>query len=242
MAHLILVRHAQSESNERNQFTGWADPGLSVTGSLQSRIAAEILRKHVSRVDLAFSSVLARATQTLEIILDELHAQRIPVVRSWRLNERHYGELEGMDKTEATRLYGEEQVLKWRRSYTATPPLLSPSDPRYLRIIEDPRYSDHGVLPRGESLQAAVERVLPFLKQTLGSILETESTVLVVTHGNVIRGLCAAFEGLRGDGLLGLTIPNAVPMLCEIGPSMVGWKSAFLGAPAAMASVLGAAG
>ena len=203
---LILLRHGQSQWNLENRFTGWVDVDLSEQG----------VREAALEVDLAFTSVLKRAIRTLWIVLDELDRMWVPVYRSWRLNERHYGALQGLDKAETAARYGEEQVKLWRRSYRVRPPELSPDDPRHPRF--DPRYAalDPRVLPSAESLEETLLRVLPYWHERIVPALRSGARVLIAAHGNSLRALVKYLDALSEEAVVELNIPTGFPLLYQL--------------------------
>ncbi|MCS7082251.1 MAG: 2,3-diphosphoglycerate-dependent phosphoglycerate mutase [Bacteroidetes bacterium] len=213
---LILLRHGQSQWNLENRFTGWVDVDLSEEGRREALRAAELLRQAGLDFELAFTSVLKRAIRTLWIVLDALDRMWVPVHRSWRLNERHYGALQGLDKSETAVRYGEEQVRLWRRGYGVRPPELAWDDPRHPRF--DPRYAhlDPKVLPAAESLHDTLERVLPYWHDHLVPVLRAGYRALVVAHGNSLRALVKYLEGLSESEVMELNIPTGFPLVYEL--------------------------
>ncbi|NNM62085.1 MAG: 2,3-diphosphoglycerate-dependent phosphoglycerate mutase [Steroidobacteraceae bacterium] len=233
---LILVRHGQSLWNLENRFTGWVDIDLSEQGRAEAvqvgrELLAERLEPHV-----ALTSVLKRAIRTLWIALDTMDRMWMPVERSWRLNERHYGALQGLDKAETAAKHGEGQVKIWRRSYDIPPPALAADDPRHPRF--DARYA--GVpaaeLPAAESLRDTLARVLPDWHQRIAPRLEAGQNVLVVAHGNSLRALVKMLDGMSEGEIIEFNIPTGVPMLYEFGPKLQSAGRRFLGDPAAIAA------
>ena len=214
--NLILVRHGESEWNRDNRFTGWTDVDLSEQGIEEAHRAARLLREAGVALDVAFTSVLKRAIRTLWIVLDDLDMLWLPVYRSWRLNERHYGALQGLNKQETADEFGEDKVMLWRRSYTVRPPALAQDDERHPRF--DPRY---GLLkpeevPAAESLQDTLNRVLPYWHETLAPELARGQKVLVAAHGNSLRALVKYLDGIADDEIPGLNIPTGVPLVYEL--------------------------
>ena len=206
--NLILIRHGQSQWNQENRFTGWKDIDLSTQGKKEAKKAAELLNKNHLHFDLACTSFLKRAIRTLWIILDEMDQMWIPVVKSWRLNERHYGNLTGLNKTETIEKYGEEQVQLWRRNYKTTPPPLPISE----NNNTDRRYKDLTTIPAGESLEQTKQRVLPFWTDTVTPHLQKGKTVLITAHGNSIRALIKHIEHLSDEAITKVEIPTGVPV------------------------------
>lgn len=209
---LVLVRHGQSTWNLENLFTGWTDVDLTEHGRVEATTAGRLLREEGFRFDVAYTSVLKRAIRTLWIILDEMDLMWIPVERSWRLNERHYGALQGLNKAETVEEYGEEQVKIWRRSYDVPPPPLAGDDPRHPGF--DPRYAAlrREELPATESLKETLGRVKPYWDAMLAPALRAGRDVLVVAHGNSLRALLKMLDDMADDEIVGLNIPTGVPI------------------------------
>jgi 2,3-bisphosphoglycerate-dependent phosphoglycerate mutase len=231
---LILVRHGQSTWNVDNLFTGWTDVDLSPQGLEEARQAGrEILRAGL-RLDFAFTSVLKRAIRTLWCILDETDRMWIPVERSWRLNERHYGALQGLNKTQTVEQHGEAQVKIWRRSYDVPPPPLAADDPRHPRF--DPRYADvdPALLPSTESLKDTLARVLPFWEQRISVELRAGRNVIVVAHGNSLRAMVKMLDDVSEQEIVELNIPTGVPLLYELDAELRPRGSRYLGDPEAI--------
>ena len=213
---LVLVRHGQSEWNLKNLFTGWTDVDLTKQGVAEARSAGQLLKADGYYFDLAFTSVQTRAIRTLWLILDEMDLMWIPVIRNWRLNERHYGDLQGLDKAETTRKHGAEQVKVWRRSYDTPPPALSENDPRQPK--HDPRYAnlDAAELPATESLKLTLERVEVYWNETIIPELGAGKNVLIAAHGNSLRALVKMLEGISEQDIVELNIPTGVPRVYEL--------------------------
>jgi len=213
---LVLVRHGESVWNVENLFTGWTDVDLSERGRGEARDAGRLLKETGIKFDLAYTSVLTRAIRTLWIALDEMGLMWIPVQRSWRLNERHYGGLQGLDKAQTVEKHGAEQVKIWRRSYDIPPPPLSSDDERHPRF--DPRYAQlpPDILPSTESLKETLARVLPFWGDTIAPQLKSGRNVLVVAHGNSLRALVKMLDGMSDSEIVEFNIPTGVPMLYEL--------------------------
>jgi 2,3-bisphosphoglycerate-dependent phosphoglycerate mutase len=233
---LILVRHGQSTWNLENLFTGWTDVDLSAQGRAEALQAGqELLKEHLA-ADIAFTSVLKRAIRTLWIMLDEMDRMWIPVERSWRLNERHYGALQGLDKAQTAAQHGEAQVKIWRRSYDIAPPPLASDDRRHPRF--DPRYAgiDPNELPASESLQLTLERVLPFWRARIAPELRSGANVLVVAHGNSLRAMVKMLDNVAESVITELNIPTGVPLLYELDHELRPRGSRYLGDPAAIAA------
>lgn len=216
MKRLILIRHGQSVWNLENRFTGWTDVDLTPEGEAQAARAGRLLSDAGIGFDAAFVSVLKRAVKTLHILEDACGLDWIEETRSWRLNERHYGALQGLDKAQTAEKYGEEQVRIWRRSYSVRPPLIKPDDPRSPAL--DPKYSlaDPRTLPLGESLADAVARVLPFWQDAVAPALMAGKTPIVAAHGNSLRGLVKYLDRISDDDIPGLEIPTGVPLIYEL--------------------------
>ena len=233
---LILVRHGQSNWNLENLFTGWTDVDLSAQGRAEAiQAGQELLKEHLA-ADIAFTSVLKRAIRTLWIMLDEMDRMWIPVERSWRLNERHYGALQGLDKAQTVAQHGEAQVKIWRRSYDIAPPPLGSDDRRHPRF--DPRYAaiDPRELPAGESLKDTLERVVPFWHARIAPELRAGSNVLVVAHGNSLRAMVKMLDNVADDEITELNIPTGVPLLYELDSELRPRGRRYLGDPAAIAA------
>ncbi len=216
MHKLVMIRHGESTWNRDNRFTGWTDVPLTETGVEQARTAGRLLKSLGAEFDIAHTSVLQRATHTLWHCLDELERTWLPVQHSWRLNERHYGALQGLNKAETARKYGDEQVLVWRRSYDTPPPALEPDDARSER--NDLRYAqlEPGQVPLTECLKDTVERVLPLWNETLAPALRRGQRLLMVAHGNSMRALVKHLDGISDADIVGLNIPNGVPLVYEL--------------------------
>ncbi len=233
---LILVRHGQSVWNVENLFTGWHDVDLSDQGRKEAAAAGrELLREKIG-IDIAFTSVLKRAIRTLWLLLDEMDRMWIPVERSWRLNERHYGALQGLNKAQTVEQHGEAQVKIWRRSYDIPPPQLELDDPRHPRF--DPRYAgiDPAELPAAESLQDTLARVLPYWNSRIAPELRVGRNVLVAAHGNSLRALVKMLDKVPEKDIVELNIPTGVPLLYELDSQLQPLGSRYLGDPAAIAA------
>ena len=211
--NLILIRHGQSQWNQENRFTGWTDIDLSTQGEKEAKKAAALLKENRCHFDTAFTSFLKRAIRTLWIILENTDQMWIPVTKSWRLNERHYGHLTGLNKEEAIKQHGKEQVQIWRRSYNTPPPFLN-----IINQKKDRRYKDIEKLPNGESLKQTKSRVLPFWKKHISPCLQKGQTVLVVSHGNSLRAIIKHIENLSDKDISKVEIPTGTPIaycLCK---------------------------
>src|SRR5262245_18408648 len=216
MRQLVLLRHGQSTWNLENRFTGWTDVDLTAEGVAEAQRAARLLRDEGFLFDEAYTSVLKRAIRTLWLVLDGMDLMWIPVVRDWRLNERHYGALQGLNKAEMAEKYGAEQVLQWRRSYAIPPPPLSPDDPRH--PSRDPRYASvpAASLPRAESLADTVARFLPAWNEVLAPRVRAGRRVLIAAHGNSLRALVKYLDGISEEAIVGLNIPTGLPLGYEL--------------------------
>jgi 2,3-bisphosphoglycerate-dependent phosphoglycerate mutase len=229
MRTLILLRHGESDWNRENRFTGWTDVDLSATGLEEAHRAGRTLRDAGFTFDVAYTSLLKRAIRTLWITLDEMDLMWIPVHRSWRLNERHYGALQGLNKAETAAQHGEEQVKVWRRSYDVPPPPLDPADPRFPG--HDRRYAnlDADDLPRTESLKDTVARFLPYWNRTIAPAVEDGSRVLIAAHGNSLRALVKHLDGISDADIVGLNIPTGVPLVYELTDDLKPVRHEYLG-------------
>jgi len=229
MHKLVLVRHGESTWNKENRFTGWTDVDLSEKGVDEAHQAGRTLREQGFVFDIAHVSVLKRAIRTLWIILDEMDLMWIPVRNFWRLNERHYGALQGLNKSEMAAQYGEEQVRIWRRSYNTRPPALEPSDPRFPG--HDARYADLAQhdLPLTECLEDTVARFLPYWHESLAPAVRSGKRMLVAAHGNTIRALVKYLDGISDQEIVGLNIPTGIPLLYELDGNLKPIRSTYLG-------------
>jgi 2,3-bisphosphoglycerate-dependent phosphoglycerate mutase len=228
MITLVLLRHGESIWNKENRFTGWTDVDLSPKGVGEARQAGIILKKKEFTFDLAFTSVLLRAYRTLEIVLDEMDLKGIEVFKSWRLNERHYGALQGLNKAQTAKKYGEEQVAIWRRSYAVPPPALTREDERFEG--HDPLYKDVNSedLPLTESLKDTVARFLPYWTGSIEPFLLKQRRVIIVAHGNTIRALVKYLDGVSEEDIVKLEIPTGVPLVYELNESFKPIRSYYL--------------
>lgn len=212
---LVLLRHGESVWNKENRFTGWTDVDLSENGIIEAENAGKLLKEKGYTFDIAFTSVLKRANRTLDIVLKEMN-QNIPVLYSYRLNERHYGALQGLNKDEMRKKYGEEQVHIWRRSYDVRPPMLTKDDERYPG--NDPKYKDltEDELPLTECLKDTLERVLPYYNNEIKKHLENKENVLVVAHGNSLRSIIKYLENISDEDIMNVEIPTGIPYVYEL--------------------------
>ncbi len=235
---LVLLRHGESQWNLENRFTGWTDVDLTENGRREAKAAGELLRHEGFTFDIAYTSVLRRAIRTLWIALDALDLMWLPVVHSWRLNERHYGALQGLNKAETAAKFGEEQVLKWRRAYAVAPDPLPASDPR--RIGDDPRYKhvDAKDMPATESLENTVARVIPFWKDSIAPAILRERRVLVTAHGNSLRALIKHLDKLSNEEILTTHIPTGIPLIYELDDSLKPTRHFYLGGDAELKTAM----
>ncbi len=228
MTKLVLLRHGESIWNKENRFTGWIDVDLSQKGVAEAKEAGKILKNKGFTFDLAFTSVLIRAKRTLEIVLDEMNLKGIEVFKSWRLNERHYGALEGLNKAQTAKQYGEEQVAIWRRSYFIPPPALTREDNRFPG--HDPLYKDVNIddLPLCESLKDTVERFLPYWTSSIEPFLRKQKRIIIVAHGNTLRALVKYLDGVSDEDIVKLEVPTGVPLVYEFDEAFKVIKSYYL--------------
>jgi 2,3-bisphosphoglycerate-dependent phosphoglycerate mutase len=234
---LVLLRHGESEWNQQNRFTGWWDVGLSDRGKDEARRAGSLLAEEGFGVEVAHSSVLRRAIETLDLVLSEMGRQWVPLRRSWRLNERHYGALTGLNKAETRSRYGDEQFLAWRRSYAVPPPAMEPGHP--YDVAGDERYCwlPAEVVPRTECLADVVARLVPYWQDAIAPDLLAGRAVLVSAHGNSIRALIKHLEAVPDDDIVELEIPTGVPIVYELsGPNLSVLSKRELGDPTAIAA------
>ncbi len=229
MKTLVLLRHGESTWNRENRFTGWTDVDLTERGVAEARRAGQQLGEEGLRFDVAYTSVLKRAIRTLWIVLDELDQMWIPVHRSWRLNERHYGALQGLNKAETARKYGDQQVLVWRRSYDTPPPTLDSSDERFPG--SEPRYADLDPrdIPLTECLEDTVARFLPFWHETIAPDVRAGKRVIIAAHGNSLRALVKYLDDVSDEDIVSLNIPTGVPLVYELDDSLKPVSSRYLG-------------
>ncbi len=235
---LVLCRHGQSDWNLKNLFTGWTDVDLTEKGIDEAREAGRVLAEAGYRFDIAYTSVLKRAIRTLWLILDEMDLMWIPVRRSWRLNERHYGALQGLNKAETAAKYGDEQVHVWRRSYDTPPPPLAEDDERHPRF--DPRYAGIADLPATESLATTLERVVPYWDDEIAPQLLAGRDVLIAAHGNSLRALVKMLDRVSDEEITGFNIPTGIPLAYELDADLRPLNREFLGDPEAVAKAAAA--
>jgi 2,3-bisphosphoglycerate-dependent phosphoglycerate mutase len=231
MPNLVLLRHGESDWNKENRFTGWTDVDLSEKGRQEAKEAGVVLKAEGYAFDIAYTSVLKRAIRTLWMALDELDLMWIPVERSWRLNERHYGALQGLNKAETAARFGEDQVKIWRRSYDVPPPALTPDDERYPG--RDRRYHDLTAqeLPLSECLKDTVNRFLPYWHATVAPAVRDGKRVLIVAHGNSLRALVKYLDDVPEEAIVDLNIPTGMPLIYELNDDLKPQRSFYLGDP-----------
>ncbi|MDV7679494.1 2,3-diphosphoglycerate-dependent phosphoglycerate mutase [Erysipelothrix rhusiopathiae] len=213
---LVVVRHGESEWNEKNLFTGWADVELSEKGVEEAKLGGRMLKEEGYDFDIVYTSYLKRAIHTMDNILNEMERTWLPIVKDWRLNERHYGALQGLDKAETAAKYGEDQVLIWRRSFDVKPPELDPTDERAPRNMEAYRnVEDKDILPLHESLKETIERAVPYFEETIKPQMLDGKRVLIVAHGNSLRSLVKYFDNMSDEEIMKVNIPTGVPLVYE---------------------------
>ena len=231
MYKLVLLRHGESQWNKENRFTGWTDVDLTEKGVSEGRKAGQVLKEHGFEFDYAFVSVLKRALRTLWLTLDEMDQMWIPWEKSWRLNERHYGGLQGLNKSETAAKHGEEQVLIWRRSYDIAPPALEKTDERYpgkLRVYSEVAEDD---LPVTESLKDTIARFLPYWHDTIAPVIKSGKNVIIAAHGNSLRALVKYLDDMSEEEILKLNIPTGLPLVYELDSELKPLKHYYLGDP-----------
>ncbi len=240
MYKLVLIRHGESTWNQENRFTGWTDVDLTPKGEAEARQAGRLLKEAGFDFDIAYTSVLKRAIRTLWLGLDEMDRMWIPVINDWRLNERHYGALQGLDKAETAAKYGDEQVLIWRRSYSIPPNPLAENDPR--TSYADPRYASlrREQIPLTECLKDTVERVLPAWHDSIAPAIKSGKRVLIAAHGNSLRALIKYLDGISDDAITGLNVPNGQPLVYELDGNLKPIRSSYLGDPEAIKKAMAA--
>jgi len=229
MKKIVLLRHGESVWNKENRFTGWTDVPLSDKGIQEAKEAGRLLREAGYTFDIAYTSVLKRAIKTLWIVMEEMDLMWIPVVRSWRLNERHYGALQGLNKAETAKEHGEEKVNIWRRSYDVRPPALAPDDPRH--PCNDPKYANlnPGDLPATECLKDTIERFLPYAQENIAPVVRAGQRVLIAAHGNTLRALVKYADRLSDEEIMKVNIPTGIPLVYELSDDMKPLRSYYLG-------------
>ena len=229
MKKLVLIRHGESEWNQKNLFTGWTDVDLTEKGISEAEEGGKILKEGGYTFDIAYTSVLKRAIRTLNIVMDKMDLMWIPVVKSYRLNERHYGALQGLNKAETAEKYGTEQVLQWRRSYDVPPPPLTENDDRYPG--KDPRYKnlDKSEIPLTESLEITVKRFVPYWLDTIVPTIKSGQKVIIAAHGNSLRALVMYLDNVSKEDIVKLNIPTGVPLVYELDDDLKPIKHYYLG-------------
>ena len=229
MYKVVLLRHGESLWNKENRFTGWTDVDVTEKGLQEAKKAGEVLKTEGFKFDIAYTSVLKRAIRTLWIVLDELDLMWIPVINNWRLNERHYGALQGLNKAETAKKYGEEQVKIWRRSYDIQPPALDKNDERYPG--KDPRYADlkENELPLTECLKDTVARFVPYWEKTIAPMVKSGKRVLITAHGNSLRALVKYLDNIPENEIVELNIPTGIPLVYELDENLKPIKHYYLG-------------
>ncbi len=231
MTKLVLIRHGESTWNKENRFTGWTDVDLSDKGRQEAKEGGQVLKKDGYAFDVAYTSVLKRAIRTLWTVLDEMDLMWIPVHRTWRLNERHYGALQGLNKAETADKFGEDQVKIWRRSYDIPPPVLTPNDPRFPG--HDPRYKSltKEELPLTECLKDTVARFLPYWHETIAPAVKSGQKVLIAAHGNSLRALVKYLDNISEKDIIELNIPTGMPLVYELDDNLKPLNRYYLGDP-----------
>lgn len=227
MHKLVLIRHGESTWNKENRFTGWKDVDLSDRGKEEAIAAGKLLKAEGFTFDAAYTSLLKRAIRTLWSVMDEMDLMWMPVTKTWLLNERHYGALQGLDKAETAAEYGDEQVLIWRRSYDIPPPELDDSDERYLG--NDPRYADIENFPKAECLKDTVDRVVPYWESEIKPKVKEGKRLIIAAHGNSLRALVKHLDNISDEQILNLNIPTGVPLVYELDENCIPLKSYYLG-------------
>ncbi|GAB2182631.1 2,3-diphosphoglycerate-dependent phosphoglycerate mutase [Denitratisoma sp. agr-D3] len=236
MYKIVLLRHGESTWNKENRFTGWTDVDLTPLGVEEAIAAGQLLKEKGFRFDLAFTSVLKRANKTLNVVLEQLGQLWLPVEHSWRLNERHYGALQGLNKSETAAKFGDEQVLIWRRAYAIAPPALEEGDERL--TLDDPRYAGlpKGKFPRTECLKDTVARAVPYWETVIVPQILAGKQILIAAHGNSIRALIKYLDNVSDDDIVGLNIPTAQPLVYELDENCKPIRNYYLADPAAIAA------
>ena len=228
---IVLIRHGESVWNRENRFTGWTDVDLTDKGVAEAQKAGELLKKEGFSFTMAFTSFLKRANKTLNVILDKMDLDYIPVEKSWRLNEKHYGNLQGLNKAETAAKFGDEQVLIWRRSYNVPPEIIEREDPRSAH--QDPRYKNipQSYIPDTESLESCIARTLPYWQECIFPSLMSHDQIIVAAHGNSLRGIIKYLKNISDEDIISLNLPTAVPYVFEFDDNLELKKDYFLGDP-----------
>ena len=233
MYKIVLLRHGESTWNKENRFTGWTDVDLTEEGVQQARTAGKLMKDAGFAFDIAFSSVLKRAMRTLWLALDEMDRLWIPVQRSWRLNERHYGDLQGMNKADMAARFGEDQILQWRRSYDIPPGALDYNDERHPRFDARYKHLALSALPATECLKDTVARFIPYWEDTIAPVVRSGQSVIIAAHGNSLRALVKYLDGIADNDIVALNIPTGIPLVYELDADLKPIKSYYLGDPEA---------
>jgi 2,3-bisphosphoglycerate-dependent phosphoglycerate mutase len=238
MHKLVLLRHGESEWNQENRFTGWHDVDLTAKGEEEGRRSGQLLKDEGFAFDVVYTSLLKRAIRTMWLALEELDQTWVPVHREWRLNERHYGALQGLNKAETAAKHGEDQVLIWRRSYDVPPPSLDPDDERHPG--KDRRYANLPAenLPLSECLKDTVDRFMPLWQDTIAPVVQEGKSVLIVAHGNSLRALVKYLDGVSEDDIVGLNIPTGMPLVYDLDADLKPLDRRYLGDPEAVAKAM----
>jgi len=238
MYKIVLLRHGESTWNKENRFTGWTDVGLTEKGLAEAVAAGQLLKTEGYAFDIAFTSVLKRAVKTLWTVLEEMDRMWIPIEHSWRLNERHYGALQGLNKAETAAKFGEQQVMVWRRSYDIPPPALDAGDPRL--ETGNPRYADlgPGAFPHTECLKDTVERFLPYWHQTIAPVVRSGKSVIIAAHGNSLRALIKYLDNVSDTKIVELNIPTGQPLVYELDDDLKPLRNYYLGNADAIAAAM----
>ena len=237
---LVLIRHGESEWNKANLFTGWTDVELSDKGREEAKEAGKVLKEAGYDFDVCYTSYLKRAIHTLNIALDEMDRTWLPTIKTWKLNERHYGALQGLNKSETAEKYGEDQVKIWRRSFNVAPPALEADDPRNPALQEQYRNEKNEKLPLNESLEDTIARVVPYFENVIAKDMKAGKRVIIAAHGNSLRALVKYFENMSEEEILEVNIPTAVPLVYEFDDNMKFIKKEYLGDQAAIAAKMNA--
>lgn len=240
MKKIVLLRHGESTWNKENRFTGWTDVDLTAKGVDEAKKAGEVLKEKGFLFEKAHTSYLKRAVKTLDLVLDKMDLDWLPVEKTWRLNEKHYGALQGLNKTETAKKYGDEQVNLWRRSFDAPPAPLAEDDPRNPRFERRYAAVPAAELPRTESLKSAIARTLPYWHGTILPSLKTMNTLLVVAHGNSLRGIVKILKNISDEDIAALNLPTGVPYVFEFDDNLTPAKDYFLGDPAEIKKLMDA--
>ena len=238
MKKLVLIRHGESAWNKENRFTGWTDVGLSERGIREAADAGRVLKEHGFEFKMAYTSYLTRALHTLWLVLEQMDLQWIPVEKSWRLNEKHYGTLQGLNKAETAEKYGDEQVLIWRRSYDVRPPALDMDDPRHPRFDHRYRGLDPKDIPGTEALKDTVDRIVPYWKEQMEPALAQHNQILVAAHGNSLRGVLKYLKNISDQDILSINIPTGIPYVFEFDDHMNLQKDYYLGDPEVISKLM----